>query len=180
MVRIPEGSAPDIKNKSFRVSAEVEIPAGGAEGLLVTQGGRFAGWGLYLLGGRPVFFYNLAGVEQFRVAAQEKLPPGKHVVVFDFKYDGGGLGKGGLGTLTVDGKKAAEARFPRTLPFRMSLDETLDVGEDTGTAVSADYEVPFRFTGTLNKVVIHIEAPKLTNAEERALDQGEGMSRMAE
>jgi arylsulfatase A-like enzyme len=180
MVRIPEGSAPDLKNKSFRVSAEVEIPASGAEGLLITQGGRFAGWGFYLLGGKPVFLYNLAGVEQFKIASPDKVSPGKHTVVFDFKYDGGGLGKGGLGTLTVDGKKAAEGRFARTLPFRMSLDETLDVGEDTGTAVSADYEVPFRFTGTLNKVVIKIEAPKLTNAEERALDQGEGMSRMAE
>jgi arylsulfatase A-like enzyme len=180
MVRIPEGSAPDLKNKSFRVSAEVEIPPSGAEGMLVTQGGRFAGWGFYLLGGRPVFDYNLAEVEQFRVSAPGKLAPGKHTVVFDFKYDGGGLGKGGLGTLTVDGKKAVEGRFARTLPFRMSLDETLDVGEDTGTAVSADYEVPFRFTGTLNKVVIKIEAPKLTDAEARALDQGEGMSRMAE
>jgi arylsulfatase A-like enzyme len=180
MVRIPEGSAPDLKNKSFRVSAELEIPIGGAEGMLVTQGGRFAGWGFYLLGGRPVFVYNLAGVEQFKVSGPEKLAPGKHTVAFDFKYDGGGLGKGGLGSLTVDGKKAAESRFARTLAFRMSLDETLDVGEDTGTAVSADYEVPFRFTGTLNKVVIQIDAPKLTPSEERALDEGEGMSRMAE
>ena len=180
MVRIPEGSAPDLKNKSFRVSADVEIPAAGAEGLLVTQGGRFAGWGFYLLAGKPVFLYNLAGVQQFRVSGPERLAPGKHTVVFDFKYDGGGLGKGGLGTLSVDGKKAAEGRFARTLAFRMSLDETLDVGEDTGTAVSADYEVPFRFNGTLNKVVIQIEAPKLSAAEQRVLDEGEGMSRMAE
>jgi arylsulfatase A-like enzyme len=180
MVRIPEGSAPDLKNKSFRVSAQVEIPTGGAQGMLVTQGGRFAGWGFYLLGGIPVFDYNLAEVEQFKVSAPEKLAPGKHTVVFDFKYDGGGLGKGGLGRLSVDGKKVAEGRFARTLPFRMSLDETLDVGEDTGTAVDADYEVPFRFTGTLNKVIIQLEAPKLTDAQERALDEGEGLSRMAE
>jgi arylsulfatase A-like enzyme len=181
MVRIPEGSAPDLKNKSFRVSAEVEIPAGGAEGLLVTQGGRFAGWGFYLLRGKPVFLYNLAGVELYRVAGTEAVTPGKHSIVFDFKYDGGGLGKGGFGTLSVDGKKAGEGRFARTLPFRMSLDETLDIGEDTGTAVSSDYEVPFHFTGTLKKVVIHLETPpKLTDAERRALDEGEGVSRMAE
>jgi len=154
MLRIPEGSAPDVKNKSFSVTADVEIPQGGAEGLLVTHGGRFAGYGLYVIGGKPVFHYNLAGVERYNLVGNDKLTPGKHTIAFDFKYEGGGPGKGGAATLSVDGKTVAETRFPRTIAFRLSLDETLDVGEDTGTPVSEDYRVPFKFTGTLNKVVI--------------------------
>ncbi len=157
MVRIPEGAAPDVKNKSFAVTAEFEMPKDGADGLLVTQGGRFSGWGLYVKGGKPVFHYNLAGVERYQVTGAEKLASGKHTVRFDFKYDGGGLGKGGTGTLLVDGKKAGEGRLGRTLPFRMSLDETLDIGEDTGTPVSEDYKVPFKFTGKLDKVTVEVK-----------------------
>src|SRR3984957_5699669 len=96
MNRIPEGTAPSILNKSFRVTANVTIPAGGAEGVIVTQGGRFNGWGLYLLDGKPVFHYNLVGVQRYNVAGPDKLSPGAHTVVVDFKYDGGGVGKGGL------------------------------------------------------------------------------------
>ena len=107
MIRIPEGGAPDLKNKSFGISAVVEIPEDGAEGVLMTRGGRFAGLGLYLLEGRPVFYYNLCGVEHYTVACSDKLPPGKHVVAVDFNYDGGGVGKGGQATLTVDGKEVA-------------------------------------------------------------------------
>jgi hypothetical protein len=139
ITRIPEGTAPSILNKSFRVTAEVEIPASGAEGVLITQGGRFNGWGLYLLDGKPVIHYNLVDVQRYTVAGPDKLSAGKHRVVIDFKYDGGGLGKGGLATLSVDGKKAADAKFARTIPFRISADETLDIGEDTGTPVSEDY-----------------------------------------
>ena len=115
MVRIPEGAAPDIKNKSFRLTAEVEIPEGGAQGMLVTQGGRFSGYGLYLLDSRPVFHYNLAGVARYQVAGKDMLPAGKHTIVLDFKYDGGGIGKGGLATLTVDGQEIAN-RPRRTDP----------------------------------------------------------------
>ena len=168
MVRIPEGSAPGMKNKSFTITAEVEIPAGGAEGVLVTQGGRFNGWGLYLLEGKPVFHYNLVGVQRTTVAGKDKLAPGKHTVVLDFKYDGPGLGKGGVATLTVDGKEGGRGQHRRTIPFRISADETLDIGEDTGTPVSEDYHVPFKFTGDLKKVVI-----KLTDAPLSAEDQAE-------
>ena len=164
--RIPEGTAPDIKNKSFKIGADVEIPAGGAEGVIVTQGGRFDGWGLYLLGGKPVFHYNLVGVQRFTVAAKEKLAPGRHAVLVDFKYDGGGIGKGGTATISVDEKPVAEGRIERTIPFRMSLDETLDIGEDTGTPVSEDYHVPFKFTGTLNRVVIRLGEEKLSADDE--------------
>jgi arylsulfatase len=170
LLRIPEGAAPDIKNKSFRISAELEVPAGGAQGMLLTHGGRFAGYGLYVLDGKPVFTYNLAGVARYSVVGKETLKPGKRTVVFDFKYDGGGLGKGGAGTMRVDGRTVATGRIERTLPFRLSLDETLDCGEDTGTPVAENYRVPFRFTGLLRKVTIDIAPAPLTAADQRRLD----------
>ena len=165
MIRIPEGSAPDLKNKSFGISAVVDIPEGGAEGLVMTQGGRFCGLGLYLLEGKPVFHYNLAGVERYEVKSDEKLSAGKHIVTVDFNFDGGGVGKGGTATLAVDGKKVASKKFPRTIAFRMSLDETLDIGEDTGTPVSEDYQVPFRFSGGIEKVTIQITDHELTEEQ---------------
>jgi arylsulfatase A-like enzyme len=180
MVRIPEGSAPDLKNKSYSITAELEIPAGGAEGVLMTQGGRFNGIGLYLLHGKPVVHYNLAGVERYSATGPDELAPGNHTIGFDFKYDGGGIGKSGLGTLTVDGKKVGEAKFPRTIPLRVSADETLDIGEDTGTPVSEDYQVPFKFTGNLKKVVIKLGDAKLSDADERELDEGESRRAVAE
>jgi arylsulfatase A-like enzyme len=157
MVRIPEGAAPDIKNKSFHISADVEIPADGAEGVLLTQGGRFCGWGLYLLEGIPKFHYNIVGVTRYDVTGTKPLKPGKHNVALDFKYDGGGQGKGGKATLSVDGAKVGERRFDISIPLRISLDETLDCGEDTGTPVSEDYKVPFRFTGEITEARIELK-----------------------
>jgi arylsulfatase len=180
MVRIPEGGAPDLKNKSFGISAVVDIPEGGAEGLLMTQGGRFAGIGLYLLDGRPVFHYNLAGVERYTVAGKDKIAPGRHVVTLDFNYDGGGVGKGGQATLTVDGDKVASERLPQTIAYRMSLDETLDIGEDTGTPISEDYKVPFKFTGDLEKVTINITEEKLTEEQLEQYRQGRVRSAIAQ
>lgn len=170
-VRIPEGAAPDVKNKSFRIAAAVEIPEGGADGMLLTQGGRFSGWGLYILGGKPVFCYNLAGVERFVVTGTEVLPAGKHLIEFDFKYDGPGLGKGGVAKVMVNGKVVGEGKFGRTLPFRMSLDETLDCGEDTGTPVSEDYRVPFRFAGNLGRVAIRLGEEKLSEEDQKLFDE---------
>jgi arylsulfatase A-like enzyme len=178
MVRLPEGSAPDFKNKSYRITADLEIPTGGAKGVLMTQGGRFNGLGLYLLNSKPVFHYNLVGVERTSIAGKEQLPPGKHTIVVDFKYDGGGIGKGGLATLTVDGKKVADGKIARTIPFRVSADETFDVGEDTGTPVSEDYKVPFRFTGTLNKLVIKLGEAALSPEEQKELDKQEGANEL--
>jgi arylsulfatase A-like enzyme len=169
MVRIPEGSAPDIKNKSFKVAAQVEIPDGGADGVLVTQGGRFNGWGLYLLEGKPVFHYNLVGKFRSSITTKDKLTPGKHVIAVDFKYDGEGIGKGGTATLTIDGKAAANGKLARTVPLRFSADETLDIGEDTGTPVSEDYHVPFKFTGDLKKVMIELSENELTPVEEKEI-----------
>ena len=173
MVRIPEGSAPDTKNKSWQIKAEVVIPKGGAEGMLITHGGRFAGFGLYLLRGKPVFCYNLAGVNRTYVAGKETLAPGAHTIVYDFKYDSGGLGKGGLGTIQVDGKIVATGRIERTLPFRLAVDETLDCGEDTGTPVTEDYRMPFSFTGEIKKVVIDLSPEPLSVEDDAKVKQGQ-------
>jgi arylsulfatase len=178
MVRIPEGSAPDFKNKSWRITADVDIPTGGAEGVLVTQGGRFNGLGLCLLKDKPVFYYNLVGVQRTTISSKEKLTPGKHSIVLDFKYDGPGIGKGGTATLSVDGKQVAESRIARTIPFRVSADETFDVGEDTGTPVSEDYKVPFKFTGTLSKVTVRLGEAALSPEEQKQLDNQEGANEL--
>ena len=177
MVRIPEGSAPDFKNKSYALRQTVDIPTGGAEGILLTQGGRFNGLGLYLLKGKPVFYYNLVGVERTSIGDKESWL-GKHTIELYFKYDGGGIGKGGLATLSVDGQKVAEHKLTRSIPFRVSADETLDVGEDTGTPVSEDYHVPFRFTGTLNKVVVTLGEASLAPEEQKQLDEQEGANEL--
>src|SRR6202011_5432699 len=166
---IPEGSAPSILNKSFKIGAEVTIPAAGAEGVLVTQGGRFNGWGLYLLAGKPVFHYNTVGVYRYTVAGPDRLSPGNHTILVDFNYDGGGLGKGGAATLMVDGRPVAQGKIERTIPFRISADETLDIGEDTGTPVSEDYRVPFKFTGALNRVLIRLGDTQLNADDEEQI-----------
>ncbi len=174
-IRIPEGAAPNVRNKDFTVTAEVEIPEGGAEGVLVTQGGRFGGWGLLLMDGQPEFDYALSNQKEhkYRVAAKEKLAPGKHTIHFDFKYDGPGMGKSGTGTLLVDGKQVAEGKIDRTIPTRFSLDETLDIAEDTGTPVVEDYvaKMPFKFTGVLKKVVIKLGKSGLAAADEKKLKE---------
>jgi arylsulfatase len=156
LTRIPEGAAPDMKNKSFRITADVVMPKGGEQGIVATQGGLSAGYALMFKDGKPAFHYNAANIAHFNIASNDALTPGKHTVIFDFKYDGGGLGKGGGGTLSVDGKEVANGRISNTMPARFSLDETFDIGEDTGTPVSEDYDVPFRFTGRIEKVVVNL------------------------
>jgi len=147
---------------------------------LLTHGGRFAGWGLYLLKGKPVFCYNLASVARYYVTGNEKLKPGKHTLVYDFKYDGPGLGKGGTGTLQVDGQTMATGRIERTLAFRLSLDETLDCGEDTGTPVSEDYHVPFKFTGRIGKVVIDLTPAKLAADDDQRMKNAQAAIAVAQ
>ena len=159
-IRIPEGTAPDMKNRSYSVTAEVEIPKGGADGVIFTQGGRFGGSGMLLINGTPLFVHAFSNQPQhkYRIASKNKLAPGKHTIKFNFKYDGPGFGKSGTGTLLVDGKKVAQGKIEHTIGGRVSLDETFDVGRDTGTPVIEDYvnEMPFKFTGKLNKVVIDL------------------------
>lgn len=174
-VRIPEGATPDLKNKSFVITAEVEIPEGGSEGVLITQGGRFGGWGMLLVNGKPEFDYSFSNEARYkyRIASDRKLASGKHTIKFDFKYDGSGYGKSGTGTIFVDGEQVAQGKIERTIPIRFSLDETMDVGEDTGTPVVEDYadKMPFKFTGILKKVVIDLGKSGLTARDEKELEE---------
>jgi hypothetical protein len=153
----------------------------GAEGMIVTLGGRFGGYALYLLKGKPVFVYNLLDMERFRweggVGGEDwlgsSLKAGKHTIVFDFKYDGPGPGKGGTGVLSVDGKELARKTIEHTIPLTMTVDETFDVGIDTYTAVDDSYKVPFRFNGRINKLTFKLGPEQLTAQDlavmERAL-----------
>ncbi|MEN6467254.1 MAG: arylsulfatase [Syntrophaceae bacterium] len=163
--RIPEGAAPNLKNKSYRITAEVVIPEGGAQGVLVTHGGLPGGYALMLEKGTPVFHYNVANVAHYNIAAADPLTPGRHTVVFDFQYDGGGIGRGGAGTISVDGRQVARGRIDRTVPIRYSMDETFDIGEDTGTPASLDYDVPFKFNGKIEKVVVRLGDTRISAAD---------------
>jgi arylsulfatase len=138
--------------------------------MLNTIGGRFGGYGLYVVKGKPVFTYVQLTTERFRWESPDALTPGKHTIVFDFKYDGPGFGKGGTGVLLVDGKGVASKTMPHTIPFLISFDESFDVGVDTRTGVDDnDYQVPFRFTGKLDKLTVKLDLPNA--AEVRLLEQ---------
>ena len=169
---LDRAAAPNIIAKSYTITAEVEVPQGGGEGMIVTMGGRFGGYGLYLLKGKPVFLYNLLGLERFRWEGQEALSQGKHTVVFDFTYEGPGPGKGGTGLLSVDGKQVADQKVPHTIPFLMTLSETFDIGVDTRTSVDDnDYEVPFHFTGKVAKVTIKLGPEQLVEDDRKMKQQ---------
>ena len=172
MSGLPDSDAPSLLNKSYTITAEVQIPQGGAEGMLATLGGRFGGYGLYLLKGKPVFLYNFLDLERFRWEGQQTLAPGKHTIVFDFKYDGPGFGKGGTGVLRVDDKDVATRKVPHTIPFLMAIDETFDVGVDTRTPVDdKDYQVPFRFTGKLDKLTFKLGPTQLTSDDHQVIQR---------
>ncbi|MEU7892537.1 arylsulfatase [Nonomuraea sp. NPDC049152] len=157
MTQLLENTVPNVKNKSHTITAEIEVPEGGANGVIVVQGGRFGGWALYLNQGRPVYCYNYFGRQHFYLRAPEPLAPGRHTVRLEFTYDGGGVGKGGSGLLTVDGAKVVEGRIEATTPYLFSADETLDIGIDTASPVSPDYtETGNSFTGTIDFVRIDI------------------------
>jgi arylsulfatase len=157
--------APNMLNKSYTITAEIEVPDGGAEGMLVTDGGRFSGYGFYLLDGKPTFTWNLIQAEIVTWQGQEALAPGKHTLAFDWKQSEPGLGKGGTGTLSVDGAVVDTKDMPHSLPVGIGWVETFNVGVDTGTPVVADYQVPFPFTGTLGKLTIKLGPEELTPAE---------------
>jgi arylsulfatase len=177
---VPNGDAPSILNASYNFKADVEIPQGGAEGMLITQGGRFGGYGFYVVKNKPVFTWNLVDLKRVRWEGPE-LTPGKHVLEFDFKYDGmgpaslafgnmSGVGQGGTGVLKVDGAAVATEKMEHSIPFILQWDESLDIGSDTGTPVNDDdYETPFIFTGKLNKVTLDIDRPKLSPEDVKRL-----------
>jgi arylsulfatase len=148
----------NAKNKSKTITAEVEVPAGGARGAILVQGGRFGGWALYVLDGRPAYDYNVLGMQRFSIVAPQPLAPGKATIRFDFAYDGGGMGKGGTGTLFVNGQQVAQGRIERTQPLIFSADETADVGVDLGTPVveAIGSEARSRFNGRVDRVTIEV------------------------
>jgi arylsulfatase A-like enzyme len=175
-VGIPMANAPSLLNRDYTITAEIMVPKAGAEGMIATLGGRFGGYALYLTKGKPVFVYNLLNLKRYRweggVGAEDwlgrSLKPGKHTIVFDFKYDGPGLGKGGEGILTVDGRVLAKQKMEHTIPFLMTIDESMDIGVDTRTPVDESYKLPFKFTGTIDKVTYKLGPEQLT-AEDRAV-----------
>ncbi len=176
---IPVGNAPSVLNKDYTITAEIVVPKGGAEGMIATLGGRFGGYGLYLLKGKPVFVYNLLNLKRYRweggVGGADwlggALKPGKHTIAFDFKYDGPGPGKGGTGVLSVDGKQLATQKIPHSIPLLMSIDETFDIGIDTRTPVDDSYKLPFRFTGKIAKLTIALGRDQITTAEHKSMQE---------
>jgi arylsulfatase len=158
MTGMMENAFINVKNRSHTITAEVEIPTGGANGVVIAQAGRFAGWSLYFKDSKPAYVLNWIGRERYTVAASESVAPGKATIRLDFTYDGGGLGKGGTATLSVNGAKSAEGRIERTVPFIFSGDEGTDVGVDNETNVTDAYkEGDNRFTGKINKVTIEVK-----------------------
>jgi len=157
----------NLKNKTHSITAELEIPEKGANGVVLAQAGRFGGWSLYLKDGKPVYTYNFLGLERFSVKGDAALPAGKVTLRFEFAYDGGGLGKGGTGTLLVNGKKAGEGKIGRTQPNIFSADETADVGVDEATPVTEDYkEGDNAFTGKIRKVIVEFTPTKKVAADQ--------------
>jgi arylsulfatase len=153
----------NVKNQSKTITAEIEIPSGGANGVLLTQGGRFGGWSLYMKDSKPAYTYNFLGLSRNTVMAKAPISPGKVIVVLDFKYDGGGPGKGGIATLSVNGKQVAEGRIDRTQPNVYSADETADVGLDNQTPVAEGIGIgrdETRFTGTIKRIVVEVKPEK--------------------
>jgi arylsulfatase A-like enzyme len=159
MQRLSEASVISMKNRSHSITADISVPEGGASGVVVAQGSAFGGWAVYLVEGRPAYCYNLFGLRRFKVYGASAIPAGEHQVRAEFAYDGGGLAKGGTVTLYVDGEQVGEGRVDGTEPMIFSGDETTDVGADTGTPVSDDYDAGENgFTGTVHRVAISIGA----------------------
>lgn len=183
MTGISNGVAPSILNASYTFTAEVTVPEGGGEGMIITQGGRFTGYGLFLRKGKPTFVWNLFGLQKVAWEAPDALAPGKHTLVFDFKYDGlgaatlafndfSGIGKGGTGELKVDGAVVAKHKMEYTVPLILAWDENMDIGSDTGTPVDdAAYAVPFAFTGSIDSLNLIVNRPVLSDADKARLEE---------
>ncbi len=163
-VRIPESSAANTKNRSHTITATIDEPETGSNGVLVAAGGVVAGYTLYVKNGRPTYEYNWFSLERYKVTSSEKLPPGQATIRVEFNYDGG-IGEGATVALFANDRKVGEARIAKTVPGRFSADETFDIGMDTGSPVSEDYVSPNAFTGTIKKVEIHLQPVKLNKTE---------------
>jgi hypothetical protein len=176
LTNVPASCAPNILAKDFTIEAQVEIPEGGAEGMIVTEGGRFGGYGLFLSKGefgfgrgKAVFLYNLLDLKRTAWEGPE-LEAGKHTIRFEFKYDGPGFGKGGTGVLKVDGKEVATEKMEHTTPIMFPEDETFDIGMDTRTPLALieyRYDCPFKFTGKINKLIFDLGPSQYTQADRK-------------
>jgi len=179
MSGMTENAFINVKNRSFSVTAEVRIPASGATGVILAQGGRFGGWSLWLKEGRPRFSYNWLGMERYEIVADSPLTPGEHILSFDFAYDGGKPGSGGLGRILLNGTKVAEGRIARTQPFVFSLDEGTDVGEDLATPVTEEYQVPASFSGTIKRITIEVRPGAVADRSDIDMAAIEGLRKQA-
>lgn len=190
MTGVPQGDAPFLLDTSYSLTADITVPEGGAEGMIATSGGRFAGWGFYLLKGKPVFCWDLLDLERVKWEAPEALTPGQHTIEYDFTYDGlglatmafnnfSGIGKGGTGTLKVDGVVVETKRMERTIPMTLQWDESFDIGSDTITGVNdADYLPPFALTAKFNKLTIKIDRPQLSPEDIQKFEAAEKQAAM--
>ena len=167
-IGLPDAASPPMCNKSWTITAQIEVPDDKAQGMVVTHGGLEGGYGLYLRDGKPTFVYNFLSVERFTFAAKNSLPKGKWTLVVDFKYDGGGMGKGGSLTMSANGTTIAEGRLEKTIPMQFSLGEGLDIGMDVSSPVDFTYKLPFAFTGRIEQVTIDLAAPAVDTKKEPA------------
>jgi arylsulfatase A-like enzyme len=174
---INSSNAPNILGRSYSMSAEVDVPQGGGDGMIATMGGRWGGWGLYMLKGKPVFHYNMLILAQYHWEGPDVLTPGKHTISFDYTYDGPGIAKGGSGELKVDGKVVATGKQANSIAFLQVADETFDVGLDTRTGVSADYQVPFAFDGKIDKLTVKLGPMMLTAADQMKVREATARAR---
>jgi arylsulfatase A-like enzyme len=156
-IGLPDAASPPMCNKSWRITAEIELPDDHASGMIVTHGGLEGGYGLYLREGKPTFVYNFLSIDRPTFTASEPLPKGKTALVVDFAYDGGGMGKGGTITMTANGKTLASGRLERTIPIQFSLGEGLDIGMDIGSPIDFTYDLPFAFTGKIDHVTVDLK-----------------------
>jgi arylsulfatase len=163
-IGLPDGSSPRMCNRSWTITAEIDVPANDANGMIVTHGGLEGGYGLYLRNGKPVFVYNFLSIERTTFTSETPLSAGKATLVVDFRYDGGGMGKGGEFTVKANGKTIAGGRVERTIPIQFSLGEGLDVGTDVGSPIDFTYTLPFTYTGTIDKVTIVLDDLALEKA----------------
>jgi hypothetical protein len=169
---IPTANSPNVIGRSYKITAEVDVPQGGGNGMLATTGGRWGGWGLYLLNGKPVFNYNMLILAQYRWEGTDVLTPGKHTIMFDYTYDGPGIAKGGSGELKVDGTVFATGKQANSIAFLQVSDETFDIGVDTRTEINAkDYQLPFAFDGKIDKLTVNLGPMQLTAAEQMKMRQ---------
>jgi arylsulfatase A-like enzyme len=192
MTGLPQGDSPLLLDCSYNIKAELDVPKAGAEGMILTSGGRFAGYGFYLLKGKPVFLWNMLDLKRIKWAGPDALTSGKHTVEFDFKYDGlgvgtlafnnfSGLGQSGTGTLKVDGKAVDTQKMEKTLPMILQWDESFDIGSDTLTGVNdADYLPPFPLTCKLNKLTIKVDRPQLSADDIKKLEAAQRDNKSSE